>query len=309
MDHDLPPPSTTEDQQRREHERAAADAAREAARARRDTERAARAAALEARRTARTQDGSTAPDLSDVPPDVAVLWRTAMPARRGPRPALSLDQIADAGIALADAEGLDAVSMARVAESLGFTTMSLYRYVTSKDQVLMLMADRAAGQPPHVGPEVGGWRERTELLLALQRPVLAAHPWLARTASTLFAVGPNRLAWMDAMLGCLEDTRLSEAEKLHVVGVLSSHQLDWARLIDAYTARARVAGDDDGADPDAVIARLVDPATHPALARAVAGGALEPEAAPPGAEGTGLDFGTRVILDGVGELVRRRAEG
>ncbi|MFS0706499.1 TetR/AcrR family transcriptional regulator, partial [Cellulomonas sp. 179-A 9B4 NHS] len=244
---------------------------------RRDAEQAARARVLAARRAAHPPDGAgTAPDLSDVPPDVAVLWRTPAPARRGPRPGLSLAQIADAGIALADAEGLDAVSMARVADSLGFTTMSLYRYVTSKDQVLMLMADRAAGQPPHVGPEVGGWRARTELLLELQRPVLAAHPWLARTTSTLFAVGPNRLAWMDAMLACLEGTRLSEAEKLHVVGVLSAHQLDWARLIEAYAARERTPGDGDGADPDAVIARFVDPVAHPALARAVAGGARDP---------------------------------
>ncbi|QGQ18014.1 TetR family transcriptional regulator [Cellulomonas sp. JZ18] len=309
-----------DEQRRREREREAADAAREAARALREAEQADRAAALARRRAVREAekarrqaeradpDVATPPDLADLPPDLAVLWRGSAPARRGPRPGLSLEQIADAGIALADAEGLEAVSMARLAESLGFTTMSLYRYVTSKDEVLMLMADRAAGRPPHVGPEVGGWRERTELLLELQRPVLAAHPWLARTTSTIFAVGPNRLAWMDAMLACLEDTRLTEPEKLSVVGVLSSHQLDWARLIDAYTVRERAAGDDEPADPDAVIARLVDPATQPALARAVAGGALDPAAAPPGPTGTGLDFGTRVILDGIAALVERRAQ-
>ncbi|WP_309133760.1 TetR/AcrR family transcriptional regulator [Cellulomonas sp.] len=309
-----------EEQRRREREREAAESAREAARALREAEQAERAAALARRRAAREAEKArrqaeradpplaAPPDLADLPPDVAVLWRRPAPGRRGPRPGLSLEQIADAGIALADAEGLDAVSMARLAESLGFTTMSLYRYVTSKDEVLMLMADRAAGQVPRVGPEVGDWRERLELLLELQRPVLAAHPWLARTTSTLFAVGPNRLAWMDAILACFEDTGLTEPEKLAVTGVLSSHQLDWARLLDAYATRQRTAGDGGGEDPDAVIARLVDPATHPALARAVAGGALDPEAAPAGGDGSGLDFGTRVILDGIAALVARHEQ-
>ncbi|QCB92257.1 TetR/AcrR family transcriptional regulator [Cellulomonas shaoxiangyii] len=247
-----------------------------------------------------------------LPPDVAVLWRRPAPGRRGPRPSLSLDGIADAGVALADAEGLEAVSMARVAQSLGFTTMSLYRHVRSKDELLMLMVDRAAGPPTPVGPEAGDWRARLETLLEAQRPTLAAHPWFADLPAVLFALGPNRLAWMDAMLACLEDTQVPEAHKVEAVGVLASHQLDWARLESAYTARQRqvaAAGGGQG-DPDALIARLVSPDEHPALARAVAGGAFDRPAGEPTAEPTdraGLDFGTTMILDGIAALVARSA--
>ena len=112
------------------------------------TRRARRVARPAARRPGRREGApagragraSTAPTTTSRPPTC----RPASPCsgarprsgRPGPRPGLTLEQIADAGIALADAEGLDAVSMARLAESLGFTTMSLYRYVSSKDEVL-----------------------------------------------------------------------------------------------------------------------------------------------------------------------------
>lgn len=304
---------------RQERERHAREAAREAGRAQREAEAAERAAALarqraereavRARRQAERAEGAgeAAPDLQDLPADIAVLWRVPAAPRRGPRPGLTLEQIADAAIDLADAEGLDAVSMARLAESLGFTTMSLYRYVSSKDEVLMLMSDRAAGRPPAVGPDVGDWRARLELLLGLMQPVLAAHPWMSRTTSVLFAVGPNRLAWMEAMVAALDGLPLSEHEKLEVAGALSSHQLEWARLVEADGARRRAVAEQDGGapvDPNAVIGRLVTPQSHPAIARAVAAGVFgDPGVTPAEDE---LDLGTRLILDGLGALVARR---
>jgi len=307
---------------RQERERHAREAAREAGRAQREAEAAERAAALarqraereaaRARRQAERAEGAAeaeddVADLADLPPDLAVLWRRPAAARRGPRPGLTLEQIADAAIALADAEGLDAVSMARLAESLGFTTMSLYRYVSSKDEVLMLMSDRAAGRPPEVGPEVGDWRARLELLLGLMRPVLAAHPWMSRTTSVLFAVGPNRLAWMEAMAAALEDLPLREHEKLQAVGALSSHQLEWARLVEAETARRRALAESGGGepqDPNAVIGRLITAQSHPAIARAVAAGVFdEPDGSP---DADDLDLGTRLLLDGLAALVERR---
>lgn len=323
-----------------QRERAAQQAAREAGRALREAEQAQRAAALAQQRAAReaekarreaervtlaapsTDDPAADPrtDLPPLPRDLEVLWRRPAPGRRGPRPGLSLEQIADAAIALADAEGLDAVSMARLAESLGFTTMSLYRYVSAKDEVLSLMTDRAVGRPPHVGPEVGGWRARIELLLSLQRPVLRAHPWLVRTTAVLHAVGPNRLAWMEAMLAALEDTPLREDQKVAVVGTLSAQLLDELRIEDAYAARTRaVVGEaaaaagrpDDaagGGSPDPahkgaaraepaeaqralgdrpvaadlsrLLAWLASPAEHPALHRAVVAHGFDVEAGP-----------------------------
>ena len=313
------------DQEKREREareraeREARDAAREVARQLREAERAERTASLAQQRAAREAEKarrqavrvahSTAPAedgpaaVSDLPPGIAVLWRTPAVGRPGPRPGLSLEQIADAGIALADAEGLDAVSMARLAESLGFTTMSLYRYVSSKDEVLSLMSDRAAGSPPPTGPELGGWRERLELILTIQQPILRAHPWLARTTTVLHAIGPGRLAWMEGMLAALDGTPLTEAQKVGAIGVLATHQLDQLRVSEQLSTRARTAalGPADGDAPDlgALLGMLATPASHPALMRAVDAGAFSWG---PVDEDT-LDFGTQLILDGIEQLI------
>ena len=192
------------------------DAAREAARQLREAESAERAAALAQQQAAREAEKARRqavrvarrprrrrrrPGPADLPPGIAVLWRTPAAGRPGPRPGLSLEQIADAGIALADAEGIDAVSMARLAESLGFTTMSLYRYVSSKDEVLSLMSDRAAGRPPGRRP---GGRRLARAARARSSP--SSSRSCARTRGSrarrtvLHAVGPGRLAWMEAML-------------------------------------------------------------------------------------------------------------
>jgi AcrR family transcriptional regulator len=80
-------------------------------------------------------------------PDAAtdLLWGTPERSGRGPKPTLTLEQIARAAIAIADAEGLDALSMRRVAETLGFTTMALYRHIHSKTELIAVMVDTAIG--------------------------------------------------------------------------------------------------------------------------------------------------------------------
>lgn len=294
----------------RDRERAARDAAREAGKALRDAAKAERAAALAQQRAAREAEKARAeadragdgpgPDLAGLPRDLAVLWRAPAPGRRGPRPGLTVEQIADAAIALADSEGIGAVSMARLAESLGFTTMSLYRYVASKDEVLALMSDRAGGRPPVVGPEVGDWRARLEVLIGEQQPVMRAHPWLAQTTSVLHALGPNRLAWMEAMLAALDDTPLSPADRLAAIGTVAAHLLDEARVTSAIAARrAELVDEQVMASPDELILRLADEQTHPSLVAAARAGAF---AAP---DDGALPFGTRVILDGIGAMIAR----
>jgi AcrR family transcriptional regulator len=305
------------EQRRKEQERAAQQAVREAARQLREAEKAQRAAALAQQQAAREAEKARRHAVRvagadsvpvDLPPGIAVLWRTPPPGRPGPRPGLTLEQIADAGIALADAEGIESVSMARLAESLGFTTMSLYRYVSSKDEVLSLMSDRAGGRPPVVGPEVGGWRERLELVLAVQQPILHAHPWLARTSQVMHAVGPGRLAWMEAMLAALDGTPLSEHQKVGAIGLLASHTLDRLRVGEELSGAGRTAAVGSTADgapaPDlgALISTLASPDEHPSLRRAAADGAFSyPDDVP--ADDDSLDFGTVLILDGIERLI------
>ncbi|MCA1656013.1 MAG: TetR/AcrR family transcriptional regulator, partial [Pseudonocardiaceae bacterium] len=81
------------------------------------------------------------------------------PRSRGPKQGLTVDRIVRAGIEIADADGLAALSMRRVAERLGVGTMSLYTYVPAKAELVDVMYDRAVGtvDPPEV---TGGWREK-----------------------------------------------------------------------------------------------------------------------------------------------------
>src|SRR5580658_3820692 len=95
-----------------------------------------------------------------LPPGLDLLWGRRERGRRGPKPGLSVDGIVDAAVRIADAEGLEAVSMARVAKELGFTTMSLYRYVASKDELLQLMWNASAQGAETLELEGTGWRER-----------------------------------------------------------------------------------------------------------------------------------------------------
>ena len=94
---------------------------------------------------------------SDLPASVELLWGLRDRSRRGgPKPTLSLDRIVSAAIELADAGGLAAVSMSRLADKLGFTTMSLYRYIASKEELLLLMVDASIGPLPQIDVSGGG---------------------------------------------------------------------------------------------------------------------------------------------------------
>src|SRR3954447_25922912 len=95
-------------------------------------------------------------DRPDLPPGLVAAWGAAPRPRRGPKPAHSLAQIVAAAVELADAEGLAAASLPNIAASVGLTTNALYRYVGSKDELLVLLADTGFGPPPALGGE--DWR-------------------------------------------------------------------------------------------------------------------------------------------------------
>src|SRR5580658_9843244 len=104
-----------------------------------------------------------------LPPGLDLLWGRRERGKRGPRPGLTPDAIVDAAVRIADTEGLDAVSMARVAAELGFTTMSLYRYVTSKDELLQLMWNASARGAETLTLAGETWRERLRGWAVVQR--------------------------------------------------------------------------------------------------------------------------------------------
>jgi AcrR family transcriptional regulator len=222
----------------------------------------------------------SAQQKAELPVGLDLLWGRRGPGRRGPRPGLSADVIVDAAIRLADAEGLEGVSMARVAAELGFTTMSLYRYVSSKEELLQLMWNASAVGAEALVLEGDGWRARLRMWCVVQRDMLDRHAWLTQMPMAAPPVAPNSLAFVERGLETMDGTPLADIDKLRFIGLISSYTMSEARM--AYdglraardAAAAAAAGDGDGggepAPPwtfDALLRELADEATYPRLYR------------------------------------------
>src|SRR5215467_16347101 len=117
---------------------------------------------------------------AEIPRGVAAAWGVRERPQKGPKPGLSLARIVDAGVRVADTEGIDAVSMGRVAASLNTAPMSLYRHVSSKEELIRLMVDAAWGDSP--GPLLAGedWRAGLSRWAWAFRAALRQHPWAGR---------------------------------------------------------------------------------------------------------------------------------
>jgi AcrR family transcriptional regulator len=120
--------------------------------------------------------------------------------RATPRARREVDRIVAAAIEVADREGLEALSMRRLASSLGTGTTSLYRYVRSKEELLTLMVD-AVNAADLKSPPRGDWRATFTNLARAHRQQLLAHPWLVAEIASRPAIGPNTLRAADEILG------------------------------------------------------------------------------------------------------------
>jgi AcrR family transcriptional regulator len=113
--------------------------------------------------------------------DARLIWEIPEPEPRQRRAPLTRERIAAAGVAIADAEGPEAVSMRRVAAELGAGTMSLYHYIRGKDDLLALMFDRVGAEMLVAGELPDGWRDALRAISHRTRDTFRAHPWLLGT--------------------------------------------------------------------------------------------------------------------------------
>ncbi|MBU2662773.1 TetR/AcrR family transcriptional regulator [Actinoplanes bogorensis] len=139
---------------------------------------------------------------------------------RGRPPAHTREQVVDAAIGIADAEGLGALTMRRIAQDLGAGAMSLYTYVPDKDRLLDLMVDRVGGSLV-VGKPTGDWRTDLIALAGAQRKLMLAHPWLPAALPNRRLTGRNMLAYLETGLACLEPTGLDGPTKLEIVALMT----------------------------------------------------------------------------------------
>ncbi|WP_336215567.1 TetR/AcrR family transcriptional regulator [Nonomuraea sp. LPB2021202275-12-8] len=238
-----------------------------------------------------------------LPTVVARMWGREPVTRRGPRPRLDLARIVAAAIEIADVEGLAGLSMGSVAAQVGVATMALYRYVGSKDELLVMMADGAVPPPPERGDLA--WRDYLAVWTRANRDFLLGRPWMLSVDRLTPPMGPRRMLWLDRVLAALADTALDEGEKIRAATALTGYALADASLV----LGMRPADAEDGVGGAAgygrVLAELLEPEAYPALSGAVRSGVFE------GVEGWTEDsdfvFGLDLLLDGIEALNARRS--
>ncbi|WP_407286601.1 TetR/AcrR family transcriptional regulator [Streptomyces sp. BP-8] len=238
---------------------------------------------------------------------VELLWGGREKPSRGPKPALSLERITRTAIGVADAGGLGAVSMQRVAGELNFTKMSLYRYVPGKSELVALMIDAAMGEPPGAhGAEAGGegvrgWRTALREWAEGLAAVYHRHPWLLDAAVGPRVMGPHELAWTERAVAALAQAGLSGAEQLDAVVVVNGHIRAIAQVSVSMGLGSARAKDPEQAVSAALNELLVSRGDRfPAVAAAVSAAATDQTA-----RNQAWEFGLERIMDGLEAYLAR----
>ncbi len=242
-----------------------------------------------------------------------LLWRLEFGRNRGPKPKLRLDDIVTAAVEIADAEGLGAVSMRRIAERLGVGPMTLYTYIPAKSDLLDLMFDRTVGEEHVEIPEGAGWREGLEAIARGQWEIHRRHRWFSELPWTRVPLGPNILDAYERAVSVVAGIGLSGKEMTEVLTLVTSYVNGAARLaVEAATLPFTTSMDDEAwwAGVAPVLEAIWDPTRFPTL--------TSPEMAhawdQPNVEHdyflaealASFEFGLARVLDGIEAYVERR---
>ncbi|WP_246148376.1 TetR/AcrR family transcriptional regulator C-terminal domain-containing protein [Nonomuraea turkmeniaca] len=243
----------------------------------------------------------------------------AGPERQPPAEDLTRQRIVRAAVEIADAEGLAAVSMRRIAAELGASAMSLYRHVDGKDELVHLMADAVYGEdPPHRGPagleaaraapgQARGWRAQLEVALRRQWRIHRRHPWLAQAVSlTRPQFVPNGMAHTDRLLHAVDGLGLDANTMLHAAMSLINFIRGTAVSLEA-EERARtetgITDDEWMRAREAELGEMFASGAYPTLAKVVSQPGLDVDL------DSLFEFGLRRQLDGLAVLVARARDG
>ncbi|MFI9051984.1 TetR/AcrR family transcriptional regulator [Streptomyces sp. NPDC053427] len=213
--------------------------------------------------------------------DPELLWQRAERPRRGRPPAYDRAAITAEAVALADAEGLAAVTMRAVAARIGAGTMSLYSYVPNKETLLELMIDQVSGDHRLPSEPSGDWRADLRRFARDQRAIMLRHPWLPAALPARQTLGPNTLAAVEHTLAVLAPVGLDPQARLEtfslLTGFVASHVTYELAQQRAMEADGRTSG--ELLDAQARYLRSVAAAdTYPHLAQALAAPNHDPAA-------------------------------
>src|SRR5215470_6797463 len=234
-----------------------------------------------------------------------LLWRdpAAIP-RRGPRQGLTIDQVVAAATALADADGLDAVTMRRVAGQLDVVPMTLYTYVPGKAELLDLLLDAAYQRMPRTDTAGRPWRQRVTAIAAENRALFEAHPWAAAISTARPPLGPGLMAKYEHELSALDGIGLDDIQMDAALTHLLTFVQAWARAAaDTEATRQDTAMDEEQwwAASGPLLEKVLDPGAYPLAVRVgTAAGTAHRAAYNPH---HAYEFGLEIILGGLAALI------
>jgi len=258
-----------------------------------------------------SKDNTTEHDIGSMLPGGAALsWGLVKPPQRGPKRELSIRQIVDAAIEIADRDGLSAVSMNRVASSLGYTAMSLYRYIPSKDDLLLLMQD-AVCEVPLPDEDAPDWRDNMRLFVKLSMQVFRDHPWFGDIPISGVPITPNNLRVIDWGLRFMRDFPLNDYEKISFILLLSNYARSSGliqRDMDLALKSGSTAERFSGTDYTLALKALVKPDQFPYLYPVIMSGVYTEENPGENPIGNDIDFGLERILDGIERYLEMKTE-
>lgn len=234
-----------------------------------------------------------------------LLWRSAPESGRGPRKGLTVDEVVAAAITLADAEGLEAVTVRRLAQELGKAPMTLYTYVPGKAELVALMLD-ALFERMERTPAGGAWRERLTAIARDNYALYRAHPWAAAASPSRPPLGPGQCAKYEHELQALEGLGLTDVEMDDALAHLLAFVRTAAQDAAQSDAERAASGMDDQEWWEAngpLLAKVLDPERFPTAVR-VGQAAGEAHDAAYNAEHA-FEFGLARTLDGLAALIER----
>ncbi|WP_152364761.1 TetR/AcrR family transcriptional regulator [Microlunatus speluncae] len=191
--------------------------------------------------------------------------------RAATRPGLSAREILSRAVIIADREGIDAVSMRRLARELSVTPMALYWHFDDKDQLLEAMAEQVVVEAEFADSPGQAWEERYRGALTALVRLLRAHPWMGRMVIERIVPLPNYLAALEIMLDC---GRLAGLD-LRLSAYLAQQAVQAVAVLAEYEPRHDPAATADAGDHLAAFRTAVDPDRFPNVY-----GALEPLTTP-----------------------------
>jgi AcrR family transcriptional regulator len=245
---------------------------------------------------------SGVPASTAIPATIGAAWGLREQPRKGPKPGLTLQRIVGAAVRVADTEGLDAVSMSRVAAEVGAAPMSLYRHMSAKEELIRHMVDAAWGPAPD---RVSGedWRAGLSRWAWGMRAAARKHRWVVRIPLNSLPIMPNDVAWFENALACMAGTGLSEARKASVIMLLAGYVRNLATSEADIEAAMRASGQSPTAWMSSyanLLRELTDPQRFPALTTFIDAGVFD-MADEPDDE---FIFGLGRILDGIEVLIK-----